>query len=51
MADYIDYNVGIWFQSKMHNVNLNNLTVQNFFFTLQKAQDLQLGIMECKVIS
>jgi hypothetical protein len=44
----------------MHNVNLNNLNVENLFFPLHdailfqghgksQAQDLQLGVVECKV--
>jgi hypothetical protein len=44
----------------MHNVNVNNLRVQNLFFPLHEAilfqghrksqtQDLQLGVLECKV--
>jgi hypothetical protein len=44
----------------MCNVNVNNLSVQNLFFPLHdatlfqghgksKAQDLQLGVLECKV--
>jgi hypothetical protein len=44
----------------MHCVNVNNLSVQNLFFPLHdailfqgqgkfQAQDLQLGVLECKV--
>jgi hypothetical protein len=44
----------------MHNINVNNLSVQNLFFALHdatlfqghgksQAQYLQLGIAECKV--
>jgi hypothetical protein len=44
----------------MHNVIINNLSVQNLFFPLHdailfqahgksQAQDLQLGVLECKV--
>jgi hypothetical protein len=44
----------------MHNVNVNDLSVQNLFFPLHDAilfqghrksqeQDLQLGVLECKV--
>jgi hypothetical protein len=44
----------------MHNVNVNNLSVQKLFFPLHdailfqrhgksQAQDLQLGVVECKV--
>jgi hypothetical protein len=43
----------------MHNINVNNLSVQNLFFPLHdailfqaygksQAQDLQLGVVECK---
>jgi hypothetical protein len=46
-------------RSKMHNINVNNLSVQNLFFPLHdailfqehgksQAQDLQLGVVECK---
>jgi hypothetical protein len=44
----------------MHSVNVNSLSVQNLFFPLHdatlfqgdgksQAQDLQLGVAECKV--
>jgi hypothetical protein len=44
----------------MHNVKVNNLSFQNLFFPLNnailfqgnrksQAQDLQLGILQCKV--
>jgi hypothetical protein len=44
----------------MHNVNINKLSVQNLFFPMHdatlfqghgksQAQDLQLGVLECKV--
>jgi hypothetical protein len=44
----------------MHNINVTNLSVQNLFFPLHdailfqahgksQAQDLQLGVVECKV--
>jgi hypothetical protein len=56
-ADYTDQH-GAW--SKMHNVNVNNLSFQNLFFPLHdailfqghgksQAQDLQLGVLEYKV--
>jgi hypothetical protein len=59
-ADYTDQHVGSRTRSKMHNIIVNNLSVQNHFFTLHDAnlfkghgksqeQDLQLGIAECKV--
>jgi hypothetical protein len=55
-ADYTDQHIGSRTQSKMHNVNVNNLIVQNLFFPLHdvilfqghgksQAQDLQLGIL------
>jgi hypothetical protein len=62
MADYTDQHIGSRTRSKMHNVNVNNLSVQNLFFPLHdeiifqgngksqaQAQDLQLGVVECKV--
>jgi hypothetical protein len=44
----------------MHNINVNNIRVQNLFFPLRDAtlfqghkqsqeQDLQLGVLECNV--
>jgi hypothetical protein len=59
-ADYKDQNIGSRTRSKMHNVNVDNLSVQNLFFPLHdaillqdhgksQAQDLQLGVVECKV--
>jgi hypothetical protein len=44
----------------MYNINVNNLSVQNLFFPLHdtilfqghgksQAQDLQLGVVECKI--
>jgi hypothetical protein len=59
-ADYIDQHIGSRTRSKMHNIHVNNLIVQNLFFTLHdatlfqghgksQAQDLQLGVLECKV--
>jgi hypothetical protein len=53
-ADYTDQHIGSRFWSKMHNINANNLSVQNLFFPLHdailfqghgkaQAQDLQLG--------
>jgi hypothetical protein len=58
--DYTDQHIGsrTWF--KIHNINVNNLRVQNLFFPLHdeilfqghgksQAQDLQLGVSECKV--
>jgi hypothetical protein len=60
-ADYTDHHVCSRTQSKMHSVYVNNLSVQNLFFPLHdaillqahaksQAQDLQLGVVECKVI-
>jgi hypothetical protein len=59
-ADYTDQHIGSRTRSKMHNINLNNLSVQNLFFPLHdailfqghgksQAQDFQLGVLECKV--
>jgi hypothetical protein len=59
-ADYTDQNIGSRTRSKTHNINVNNLSVQNLFFPLNdanlfqgqgksQAQDLQLGVLECKV--
>jgi hypothetical protein len=44
----------------MHNINVNNLSIENLFFPLydailfqghgkSQAQDLQLGVLECKI--
>jgi hypothetical protein len=59
-ADCTDQHIGSRTRSKMHNINVNNLSVQNFFFPLHdailfqghvksQAQDMQLGVVECKV--
>jgi hypothetical protein len=59
-ADYTDQHVGSRARSKMHNVNVDTLSVQNLFFPLHdatlfqghakyQAQDLQLGVVEYKV--
>jgi hypothetical protein len=59
-ADYTDQHFGSRTRSKMHIVNVNNLSVQNLFFPLHdailfqahrksQAQDLQLGVLECKI--
>jgi hypothetical protein len=59
-ADYTDQHIGSRTRSKMHNINVYNLSVENVFFPLHDAilfqgrgksqpQDLQLGILECKV--
>jgi hypothetical protein len=59
-ADYTDQHIGSRTRSKMHNINVNSFSVQNLFFPLHdaiifqghgksKAQDLQLGVLECKV--
>jgi hypothetical protein len=59
-ADYTDQQIGSRTRSKMHNLNLNSLSVQNLFFPLHDAilfqghgksqeQDLKLGVVECKV--
>jgi hypothetical protein len=55
-ADYINQHVGSIIRSKVHNINVNNLSVQNLFFPLHDAillqgygksqvQDLQLGVL------
>jgi hypothetical protein len=60
MADYTDQHVASRTQSNLHDVNVNNLSDQNLFFTLHDAisfqghgksqtQDLQLGVLECEV--
>jgi hypothetical protein len=36
-ADYTDQNIGSRNRSKMHNINVNNLSVQNLFFPLHDA--------------
>jgi hypothetical protein len=57
-ADYTDQHIGSRTRSQFHRVN--NLSVQNLFFPLHdeilfqghgksQAQDLQLGVVECKV--
>jgi hypothetical protein len=59
-ADYTDQHIVSRTWSKMHNINVNNLSVQNLFFPLHdailfqghgksQAQGLQLGVLECKV--
>jgi hypothetical protein len=59
-ADYTYQHIGSRTRSKMHNINVNNLSVQNLFFHLHdaisfqghqksQAQYLQLGVVECKV--
>jgi hypothetical protein len=57
-ADYTDQHVGSRNRSKVHNIN--DLSVQNLFFPIHdailfqghgksQAQDMQLGVLECKV--
>jgi hypothetical protein len=59
-ADYTDQHIGSRTRSKMHNINIKNLSVENLSFLLHdailfqghaksQAQDLQLGVLECKV--
>jgi hypothetical protein len=59
-TDYTDQHIVSRNRSKMHNVNTNNLRVQNLFFPLHdeilfqghgKSQEqyLKLGVSECKV--
>jgi hypothetical protein len=61
-ANYTDQDIGSRTRSKMHNINVNNLSIQNLFFPLHdvilfqghgksKAQDLQLGVLECNSLS
>jgi hypothetical protein len=58
-TDYTDQHAGSRTRSKMHNVNANNLRVQNISLPLHdavlfqghgksQAQDLQLSDVECK---
>jgi hypothetical protein len=55
--DYTDQHIGSRTRSKMHNINVNNLSVQNLFFPLHdatlfkghgksQAQDLQFDVVE-----
>jgi hypothetical protein len=59
-ADYTDHHIGSRTRSKMHNRNVNSLSVQNLFFPLHytilfqghgksQAKDLHLGVLKCKV--
>jgi hypothetical protein len=59
-ADYIDQHIGSRTWSKMHNINVNNLCVQNLFSSMHDAKfisrqckfsitRLQSGVVECKV--
>jgi hypothetical protein len=56
-ADYTDQHIGSRTRSKMHSVNVYNLSVKNLFFHLHdailfqehgksQAQDLKLGVLE-----
>jgi hypothetical protein len=56
-ADYTDQNYDNRPLSKMHNINVNNVSVQNLFFPLHdailfqghgksQAQDWQLGVFK-----
>jgi hypothetical protein len=40
-SDYKDQHVGSRTRSKMHNININNLSVQNLFFPLLDANLFQ----------
>jgi hypothetical protein len=40
-ADYIDQHIGSRTWSKMHKINVNNLSVQNLFFNLHDANLFQ----------
>jgi hypothetical protein len=59
-ADYTEQHIGSRTWSKMHKVIVNKISVQNLFFLLHdvtlfqghgkyQAQNLQLGVLECKV--
>jgi hypothetical protein len=59
-TDYTNQHIGSRTRSKMHNVNVNHLSVQNLLFLPHdailfqghgnsQAQDLQLGVLECTV--
>jgi hypothetical protein len=59
-ADYKDQHIGSRTWSKMHNINVNDLSGQNLFFPLHdailfqvhgksQAQNLQSGVAECKI--
>jgi hypothetical protein len=59
-ADYTDQHIGSRTWSKMYSISVINLSVQNLLFPLHdatlfqgheksQAQDLQLGVLECKV--
>jgi hypothetical protein len=59
-ADYTDQHISIRTRSKIHILNVNNLSVQDLFFLLHdailfqghgkpQAQVLQSGLAECKV--
>jgi hypothetical protein len=40
-ADYKDQHIGSRTRSKMHNINVNNVSVQNLFFHLHDAISFQ----------
>jgi hypothetical protein len=40
-ADYTDQHIGSRTRSKVHNINVNNLSVQNLFFPLNDAMIFQ----------
>jgi hypothetical protein len=59
-TDYKDQNIGSRTRSKIHDISVNNLSVQNLVFPLHdvtlfqghgksQAQDLQLGVVQCKM--
>jgi hypothetical protein len=59
-ADYTDQHIGSRIRSKIHSVNVNDLSIQYLFFPLydvisfqghgkSHAQNFQLGVLECKV--
>jgi hypothetical protein len=45
-ADYTDQHIGSRTRSKMHNINVNNLSVQNLFFPLHDVNLFYFKDME-----
>jgi hypothetical protein len=59
-GDYTDQHLGSRTRSKMHSIDVYNVSVQNLFFPVHdailfqghgkvQAKDLQLGVLKCKV--
>jgi hypothetical protein len=40
-ADYTDQHIGSRTRSKMHDISVNNLSIQNLFFSLHDAISFQ----------